>query len=106
MTAFDEMMKTGRGGGRKSGGLKKYKKPAGRPKIKQLDGCTVFDEWSKNRHVYTQGNKILETCKKCGKEHPDVKAWRKRIAEGEYESHPFVKAGVWSFREYQNAMKR
>lgn len=79
---------------------------AGRPKIKLEDGCKIHDGWTKNKHCYSMFGKPQERCVKCGEENPMVTRWRKSIIKGEYEDHPYVKAGYWSLAEYKKEMKR
>jgi len=83
-----------------------YKKPAGRPKIPLEDGCTVKDGWTGLKHCYTMFGAPKESCVKCGKEHASITKWRQDITKGDYENHPYVKAGYWSLGEYKKAMSR
>lgn len=78
-----------------------------RPLPKQEAGCTVHDEFNKDRHVYTMYGKPYECCIKCGMENRMVTEWRQNVAiNGESLGHPYVVSGIWSLNEYKNAMKR
>ena len=93
---------------RAGGSSSSYKKPAGRPKIKPEDGCTVVDGWNGDKHVYTMFGAPKECCVKCGKEHARITEWRNGILDGSIknEGHPYVVSGFWSLAEYKVFMKR
>jgi hypothetical protein len=90
----------------KKASLYKSKKPAGRPKVPCIEGCTVIDGWNKDKHVYQMFGAPQERCVKCGKENPMITRWRARIIENGYEGHPYVENGYWSEVEYKKYMKR
>ena len=95
-------------GGRARGKSSKYVKPPGRPKIKTEPGCTVYDEWNKDKHVYTMFGAPKESCVKCGCEHRMITEWRLNMLKNPDQNvgHPYVLAGFWSLAEYKKFMKR
>jgi hypothetical protein len=90
---------------KKSGSIVASKKMAGRPLPKPYVGCGGDEE---RKHSFQMYGRPFECCVKCGMEHRDVTRWRNLVVNGDgcYPKHPYVEDGIWSGREYYEAMKK